>query len=123
MRALIGFVIAGIGLMASACASAPPPPPSVDVTGNWAGTWAAYEGVGGGGEVRGKFAQTGATLYGDFDIIGQQGTTRTAVSGTVTGNEVRLTAPSTGVLTVTEDQMVGIVYGLVHSKVTLRRLQ
>ena len=123
MRALIGLVVAGIALVASACASAPPPPPSVDVTGNWAGTWFAYEGAGGAGEVRGRFAQTGATLYGDFDVIGQHGTTRTAVTGTVTGNEVRLTAPSTGVLTVTNNEMVGVVQGLIHSKVTLRRLQ
>ena len=122
MRALIGLLIGAMMAAAAGCATAPPPPaPSVDVSGNWIGTWAAFEGTGGSGDLRGSFAQSGATLYGNFEIITGSTVNRTFVSGTVAGNQVELTAPATGILTVTGNEMSGVVQGLVHSRVMLRK--
>ena len=121
MRVVIGWLIVGVMIAATACASTPPPtPPSVDVSGTWVGVWWAFEGQGGGGELRGIFRQDGTNLYGNFEIKGRT-INRTFVSGVVTGNEVRLGAPAQGVLLVNGDEMTGTVQGIVEAKITLHR--
>ena len=120
MRAFAGLLIGAMMVAASACATVPPTPPSVNVTGNWVGTWWTYDGAGGSGTVNGNFQQDGATLLGNFEVTGPV-VNRTLVSGTVVGNEVRLSAPSPGTLVVAGNEMSGVVYGLSPTKVTLRR--
>ena len=121
MRGVTGWLIAGLMLGATACSTpTAPPPPSVDVSGTWAGVWWAFEGEGGGGELRGVFRQDGATLYGNFEAKGRT-INRTFVSGTVVGNEVRLGAPAQGVLVVNGDEMKGTVQGIVAAQITLHR--
>jgi len=121
MRVVIGWLIVGVMIAATACASTPPPaPPGVDVSGTWVGVWWAFEGEGGAGELRGIFRQDGTNLYGNFEIKGRT-INRTFVSGVVTGNEVHLGAPAQGVLVVNGDEMTGSVQGIVEAKVTLRR--
>ena len=121
MRTVLGLLIGGVMVAVSACATVPPPPPpSVDVSGTWAGTWWAFEGSGGSGDMKGIFRQDGATLYGNFEIS-RPTVNSTYVSGTVTGNEVRLFAPSQGTLVVSGDEMTGTVQGIVSARVTLRR--
>ena len=121
MRALIGVLIAGLMVAVSACATTPPPPPpSVDVSGTWVGSWLAFEGAGGRGDLKGVFRQDGATLYGNFEVSNPT-TNRTYVSGMVTGNEVRLFAPSQGSLVVIGDEMTGTIQGIVSTQVRLRR--
>ena len=119
MRTLAGLVMGAVMVAAAACATAPPAP-SVNVSGNWAGTWWAYEGSGGSGDLRGIFQQDGATLYGQFEVTGPV-VNRTFISGIVAGNEVRLTGPSQGTLVVSGNEMSGVVHGLVPARVTLRR--
>jgi hypothetical protein len=125
MRTCRVLLIAGVMMLGSACATAPPsPPPSVDVSGTWAGTWSAFEGSGGAGQIRGIFRQDGATLYGNFEINNpavDPPVNRTYVSGTVIANQVRLLAPSEGLLVVDGDEMNGEVRGIVAARVKLRR--
>ena len=124
MRWLLILLIA---IATSACETAPPAPPSgsaplgVNVSGNWAGTWSAFEGSGGKGEMKGRFAQEGATVRGDFEVRGPQQMNHTYVSGTVVGNELRLLAPSPGTLVVNGDEMTGTVSGLMTIQVILRK--
>lgn len=121
MRALIGVLIGGLMVAVSACATTPPPPPpSVDVSGTWVGSWSAFEGAGGTGDLKGIFRQDGATLYGNFEVSNPT-VNRTYVSGMVTGNEVRLFAPSQGSLVVIGDEMTGTIQGIVSTQVKLRR--
>ena len=121
MRALLGVLVLGVLVVVSACAPVPPPPPpSVDVSGTWAGTWSAFEGKGGSGELRGIFRQDGATVYGNFEISSPT-VNRTYVSGMVSGNEVKLFAPSEGRLIVNGDEMTGTVQSIVTGTVVLRR--
>jgi len=124
MRALSGILIGVVMVAISACASVPPPaPPSVDVSGTWEGTWTAFEGPSGAGDVRGVFRQDGATLYGNFELRDQNNPAirRTYVSGVVTGSEVRLFAPNEGNLIVNGDEMAGSVQGIVRAQVRLRK--
>lgn len=121
MRALLGVLIVGVMFIAPACATVPPPPPpSVDVSGTWAGTWSAFEGAGGSGQLRGIFRQDGATLHGDFEVSGPK-VNRTYVSGMVMGNEIKLFAPSEGSLVVNGDEMTGTVQTIVSGRIMLRR--
>ena len=121
MRTCLVLLIAGVMMLGSACATTPPPPPpSVDVSGTWEGTWSAFEGSGGAGEVRGIFRQDGATLYGNFEIKNPT-VNRTYVNGIVSGNQVKLLAPSEGFLVVNGDEMTGEVRGIVAARVKLRR--
>ncbi len=121
MRTWLGLLIGGVMVAVSACASVPPPaPPGVDVSGTWVGTWWAFEGSGGSGDIRGVFRQDGATLYGNFEVS-RPTVSRTYVSGTVTGNVVHLFAPSQATLVVSGDEMSGTVQGIVSSRITLRK--
>jgi hypothetical protein len=121
MRALIGVLVGGLMVAVSACATTPPPlPPSVDVSGTWVGYWSAFEGAGGRGDLKGIFRQDGSTLYGNFEVSNPT-VNRTYVSGMVTGNEVRLFAPSQGTLVVIGDEMTGTLQGLVSAQVKLRK--
>ena len=122
MRSLLAIVLAGAVIVASGCASTPAAPPSVDVTGKWSGTW-AYENVtNGSGVIIGTFKQDGANLAGNFEVTGPV-INRAAnnVVGSVSGNEIRLSLPSTGTLTVNGNEMTGWINGLNAAKVTLRK--
>ena len=121
MRALFGVLIGGLMMAVSACATVPPPPPpSVDVSGTWVGTWSAFEGTGGAGDLKGIFRQDGATLYGNFEISNPT-ISRTYVSGVVSGNEIKMFAPTEGSFVVNGDEMTGTVQGIVTGRVKLRK--
>ena len=124
MRALLGVLILGVLVAAFACAPVPPPtPPTVDVSGNWIGSWTSFEGAGGSGELRGTFRQDGATLYGNFEIrtADVNRINRTYVNGMVVGNEVRLFAPAEGTLVVNGDEMSGTVQAIAKGQIVMRR--
>jgi hypothetical protein len=124
MRAVLGVLMGAVMVAAFACAPVPPPaPPSVDVSGTWVGTWSAFEGTGGSGDLRGIFRQDGATLYGNFEVSATNpaNVNRTYVSGMVTGNEVKLFAPSEGSLVVNGNEMTGTIQSIVKGRIMLRR--
>jgi hypothetical protein len=125
MRGVLGVLIGGVMAAISACAPVPAPaPPSVDVSGTWEGTWTAFEGPAGAGDLRGVFRQDGATVYGNFQLRNQNNPaiSRTYVSGVVTGNQVKLFAPNEGNLIVSGDEMTGSVQAIVRAQVRLRKL-
>jgi len=92
------------------------------VSGNWVGTWQYQNVQQGSGDVRGTFQQDGAKLSGNFNVTGPVLNRVAIVSGVVSGNDVVLSMPSSGTLTVKGDQMTGIINGLDLARVTLRRL-
>ena len=119
----IGMVSLVVAMMlgVTACATTvPEPAPSVDVSGNWAGTWWAHEGSGGAGTLSGLFLQDGRSVRGDFTVMGAT-TNRTAVSGSIAGNVISLSVPTSGTLSVTGDEITGVVNGLLPTTLKLQR--
>src|SRR5207247_2576866 len=105
----------------SACATTPTAPPTVDVTGKWAGDWSFENPRLGAGTLSGTLQQAGDKLSGTFTIIGGGGTVRypsARIVGFVSGNEVRLSQPSSGTLTVNANELRGIINGLHAASVT-----
>ncbi|HKW92537.1 MAG TPA: hypothetical protein VJX92_11595 [Methylomirabilota bacterium] len=122
MRASLGYLLFGVLFVVSACATAPSAPPSVNVTGNWAGTWSYENPTNGSGELRGAFQQDGAKVSGRFNITGPvQNRVANNLVGLVSGNEIQLQLPSSGRLTVNGDVITGYVNGLNTAKLTLRK--
>jgi len=125
MRTVLGLLVLSVMMAVAACATAPTAPPSVDVTGNWAGTWSFENQMLGGGSMTGTFQQNGSKLSGRFEVQGPNVINHVSqISGYVSGNEIKLTEPATGYLTVTGDQMSGTVNGIADTaKMTLRKKQ
>jgi hypothetical protein len=122
MRVLTSGMLAGVVLVLSACASSTPSaPPSVDVTGRWVGTWNYENPTLGGGQISGTFKQEGSKLAGKFDVTGPVVNNTAEVIGFVSGNELRISQPSSGWFTVTGNQMTGTINGLNVAKITLRK--
>jgi hypothetical protein len=114
-----------IGLIAvttAACATAPAGP-AVDVTGRWAGTWAFTNPSLGGGTINAVLKQTGPDFNGDMTVTGAAVNRTGFVQGVVAGNEARIIAPPglTGAMTVSGDEMRGLIHGVSDASVTLRR--
>jgi hypothetical protein len=108
-------------LAGAACATGTATPPSVNVTGQWAGTWAYENPTLGTGEIRGTFQQDGAKVSGNFNLTGPVVNRVAIVTGTISGNEIKLSMPASGYLTVTGNQMTGSVNGINVAKLTLRK--
>jgi hypothetical protein len=93
----------------------------VNVTGNWVGSW-QYDNVQmGSGDIRGSFQQDGAKLSGNFDITGPVTNPVANVTGVVSGNQIELSMPASGWLTVKGNEISGTINGLNVAKVTLRK--
>ena len=116
------WAIVVLGVMAvSGCATGPAAPPSVDVSGDWIGTW-QYDNVQmGSGDIRGSFKQNGAQVSGNFNVTGPVINRVAIVTGAVSGNEILLAEPSSGRLTVKGNEMTGTINGLNVARVTLRK--
>jgi hypothetical protein len=121
MRMSFGLFLAGVLLAGVACATGPAAAPSVNVTGQWVGSWSYENASLGTGDIRGSFQQDGAKVSGNFDITGPVVNHVAIVSGTIAGNEIKLSMPASGYLTVSGDQMTGTVNGLNVAKLTLRK--
>jgi len=99
----------------------PSAPPSVNVTGNWVGTW-QYENIqSGSGDLRGSFQQDGSKLSGNFSVTGPVLNRTANVEGVVSGNDILLSMPARGNLTVKGNEMTGTIIGLTPATVTLRK--
>lgn len=121
MRMPLGLLLGSVLIAGAACATGPAAPPSVNVTGSWVGTWAYENPSLGTGDIRGTFQQNGAKLSGNFNITGPVVNNVAIVTGTVSGNEIKLSMPASGYLTVTGNQMTGLVNGINVAKLTLRK--
>ncbi|HUM18433.1 MAG TPA: hypothetical protein VL086_22260 [Candidatus Nitrosotalea sp.] len=124
MRTWLGLLLVTAMLAVTACATgggAPAAPPSVDVTGEWVGTW-AYQNVGNGsGDIRGRFQQEGANVTGSFNVTGPVVNNVANIIGTVSGNTIKLMMPSSGYLTVNGNQITGYVNGMNVANLTMRK--
>jgi hypothetical protein len=126
MRTALRALLVGTMIATSACATTTTPttPPSVNVTGKWAGDWAFQNSTLGAGTLNGTFQQDGAKLSGNFVIVGGGGAVRSpaaTVVGFVSGNQIILSQPSSGTLTVNGNEITGTVNGLDAARVTLRK--
>ena len=126
MRTRVGLVAGAVMLATAACASTPSAPPSVNVSGKWAGTWAYQPSTLGAGTLSGTFQQDGGKLSGNFLVIGGGNAVRNpaaTIIGFVSGNQVTLSQPSSGTLTVNPagTEMSGWINGLDQAQVTLRK--
>jgi len=124
MRTAFTLLFVGLMIVTSACATTPSAPPSVNVTGKWAGDWSFENPTLGGGTLSGTFQQDGARLSGNFLIVGGGRAVRNpaaTIVGFVSGNQIILSQPSSGTLTVSGNEITGIVNGLDAAKVTLRK--
>jgi membrane protein DedA with SNARE-associated domain len=122
MRTAIGVLLASVMLVASACATTPAAPPSVNVTGKWAGTWTYENPSLGYGILIGSFQQDGSKLNGNFDVTGPViNHAANNIIGSVSGDTIRLSEPTTGDLTVNGNEITGWMNGLNPVKLTLKK--
>ena len=126
MRIALPALLVGTIIATSACATSTTPttPPSVNVTGKWAGDWSFQNPSLGAGTLSGTFQQDGAKLSGSFLTIGGGGAVRNpaaTIVGYVSGNQIILSQPSSGTLTVNGNEITGTVNGLDTARVTLRK--
>ena len=120
-RAVVGALLATLVVAAVACSTTQLAPPAVDVSGNWLGTW-QYDNIqSGNGDLRGTLQQSGQNLTGRFNVTGPVLNHVANVTGAVSGNDIVLTQPASGRLTVNGNQMTGYINGLSPAKVTLRK--
>ena len=122
----VGLIVGAVMLTTVACATSPSAPPGVDVSGKWAGNWSYQPSTLGAGTLSGTFQQDGSKLSGNFLIIGGGSAVRNPsamIIGFVSGNQVTLSQPSSGTLTVNPagTEMSGWINGLDQAKVTLSK--
>ena len=121
MRTTLGLFLAVAMIVVSGCASTPAAPPGVDVSGTWAGTWSYEHPSLGNGTLKGTFKQDGSNLRGDFDVTGPVVNRTANIIGFVSGNEIRLSQPASGTLTVSGNEMSGRINGLNPATVKMRK--
>lgn len=112
--ALPGIIIVTAMLVSAGCAGtspSPDTPPTVDVTGNWVGTWVPANPTLGGGAIQMTLQQSGAQFTGTILMTGGIGGGSTFTQGIVFGNQVRVMQPAgwLGHLVVQGNTMSGMV--------------
>jgi hypothetical protein len=117
----LAVLVTAVAVAGCASLEGPKAPPSVNVSGNWVGTWQYDYVQNGSGEVRGTFQQDGAKLSGNFNVTGPVLNRTANVAGVVSGNDIYLTMPASGNLTVNGNVITGTINGLDVAKVTLRK--
>ena len=124
MRLAKCFLVAAVVLASTGCATAPTAPmapPLVNVTGKWQGTWMFDSIALGGGQIIMDLQQTGAQVTGNVTVTGPSVNRPTTIQAVVSGSDMKLEGRIPGTLTVSGDQMTGVVDGVVSAKVTLQR--
>src|SRR5512132_4196075 len=93
MKTLERFTIGVVALVTASCASAPPrETATVNVTGDWVGTWVCDNPMEGNGAAVMKLTQTGDRTTGDVHVTGM-GVNLSSVraDAAVSGDQVVLT--------------------------------
>ena len=116
---LVGFMMLGAAISASAPSAQTRP----DVSGKWQGTWAYQNASLGSGQVVMTLSQKGSKATGDMVVTGTPVPRSGAVNLMISGNDVYIVYPTgfTGYLTVSGDDMKGQVDGMNPANVVLKR--
>ena len=131
MQLVIGVLV----LMLSGCAmvGGGTAPPSVDVSGQWVGTWSLHSPTKGYpqvgyGDISMTLQQSSAEVTGnliatgDLMVPGSPTAMPTSFEGTVRGSSIILKSPhSSGLLEVRGDEMSGVIGAIMPANVSLRR--
>ena len=126
MRVVLSTFLATILTVAAVAAAADRPtvaavaPASADVTGQWSGTWAYQHPEQGAGTMASTFEQNGEKLSGSLTLYGVISRPYTVI-GFVRGNQITLSQPTIGNLTINGDQITGVLDGWDNARITLRR--
>jgi hypothetical protein len=118
------FLITVLVLILSGCAASgsKTAPPSIDVSGRWAGTWVFRNASMGSGDVLLDLKQSGANTTGHLTVTGDTTADPTYFEGIVSGSTIILKLPYlSGTLSVSGDEMKGVIYGIMPANVSLRR--
>src|SRR5215472_5310617 len=113
-RVSLGFMLVVTLLGAAGCASGPSPstPPTVDVTGNWVGTWMPTNPSFGSGAIQMTLQQAGAQFTGTIFMSGSFGGMFNGFTqGIVFGDRMRVMRPPNwvGDLLVQGNTMSGMI--------------
>ena len=115
---LLGAVLV---IMAGCASSTPSAAPTVDVTGNWAGTWVYESSSAGSGTVQLALKQTGSAVTGQMDLQGGRATAG-PVTGSVSGSVLTLQhSQVTARGVVSGYQISGTGNGVLAGKFTINR--
>jgi hypothetical protein len=126
MKTLVStLLVAGLILVSGSFTMAPAQPAAatpaaVDVSGPWSGDFVYQNQSLGAGTANATFQQDGQKLSGNLTMYGPGGADY-AVVGVVSGNEIKLSQPTFGTLTVSGNEISGILDGFDNAKITLRR--
>ena len=125
VRTVVGtLLVAGLILISGSftvpAAAADATAASVDLTGPWSGTWVYQNQSRGAGTADATFQQDGQKLSGNL-IMYSPGGREYSVVGVISGNEIKLSQPTIGTLTVNGNEMSGILDGWDNARITLRR--
>ena len=125
MTRLFAIAMFTLVVVTAGCQSVGPQPtaPTVNVSGKWVGTWVALNPAMGSGTIEMTITQTGSEYSGNLLITGTPSDPSGPTGGLVSGNEVRITRPTsvTGTLTVNGDNMSGVLAGMIAANATLKR--
>ena len=72
-KTFTGMTIGLVALATASCATTPPQSPTVNVTGDWVGTWTCDHLSDGSGGVAAKMVQSGAKATGSANITSRTG--------------------------------------------------
>ena len=116
---LVGLVVLG----SAVCASAPSAQTKPNLTGKWAGTWAYQQASLGSGQIEMTLTQKGTKATGNMVVTGAPVDRTGAVTVMLSGNDVYLVYPTgfTGYLKISGDEMKGQIDGLNPANVVLKR--
>jgi hypothetical protein len=125
---LLRLMIATLTLATVGCASAPPPPPgppkpTVNVTGNWIGSFVCDDPSLGSGIVVMKLNQDGSRVIGDVGVTGSARLTNVGAEASIQGDQLVLVSNrAKGSFTVSGDHMSGNFQdALCGGKLTMNR--
>ena len=105
---LLRLMIATLTLATAGYASAQAPKPTVNVTGNWIGSFVCNDASLGSGIVVMKLNQTGSKVVGDVSVTGRSGLTNAAANASIQGDQLVLPGTNaSGSFTVSGDTMSG----------------
>ena len=116
---LVGLVVLGTAVFASAPSAQTKP----NLSGKWAGTWVYQQAGLASGQIEMTLTQKGTKATGNMVVTGAPVDRTGAVNLMISGNDVYLVYPTgfTGYLKISGDEMRGQIDGMNPANVVLKR--